>query len=133
MANKIYIRRVKKHYILCQKDTDIEKATPSIQNTLFKWEIACGCVEAVIATCKGKLVGFFRYTDGRHNELRASGTYVDPRYRGKNLGIRMWSTALQCRKPKFVRVVTTSRGGRKLVGRLKQKFPKINFVHSHSR
>jgi len=82
---------------------------------------------AVIATCDGQVVGFFRYyTDWPGAKtLLAAGTWVDPEHRSRGLAKRMWKLAITNFRPKVINAVAVSEGGHSLVLAVKKLFPRI--------
>lgn len=81
---------------------------------------------AIIAIDSKGLAGGIRWNSKR-GVLQAGGTWVRPDLRGSGLGQTLWKKAL--RGVKQVEVTTISRGGRRLVERLRKNFPKVSWIH----
>ncbi len=79
-----------------------------------------------------KIVGYFRFSFSSVSKtINAKGTWVDPRYRRKNLAADLWTVALRKFKPRKVSVFTVSRGGNRLIRSLEEKdyFKMIKWSH----
>ncbi len=78
------------------------------------------------------IIGYFRFRMTKKSKrLFASGTWVDPKYRGKNIAADIWIFAIRKFQPRSVKVLTVSRGGDNLVRSLiaKDVFKTIKWVH----
>lgn len=95
--------------------------------------IGMSATHAVVAYgLNNKIVGFFRFSfSSTSKTIRAKGTWVDPRYRRKNLAADLWTVALRKLKPRKVSVFTVSRGGNRLIRSLEEKdyFKMIKWDH----
>lgn len=80
--------------------------------------------QAVVATERGKIVGFFRFEaeDRSHTTLYAYGTWVAKSHRGRKLALKMWEKVLHRTSPDIVVVTAVSRGGAGLVKSLKRRY-----------
>jgi len=90
--------------------------------------LECPAHYAVLAEDGRRLVGFFRYEYGPNGTLRARGTWVDPKERGRGLAGALWRHVLKSAKPRRVWVKTVSEGGRGLVSALVREFPRIKWT-----
>lgn len=95
--------------------------------------VGMSATHAVVAYgLNDKIVGFFRFSfSPASRTIRAKGTWVDPRYRRKNLAADLWTVALRKLRPRKVSVFTVSRGGHRLVRALMEKdyFKMIKWDH----
>ena len=98
----------------------------------FWFRYGLGTTErAVVAYEGGVLVGFFRYTVTKTARwaryLIAGGTWVAAKMRRRRIALGMWERAIEKSRPQIVDVCTVSRGGEKLVKRLRTLHPTIRW------
>jgi hypothetical protein len=84
----------------------------------------------VVATSKGKLVGFFRFSLTKDRELIAGGTWVEEPWRKEGLGLRLWLMAINAHKVVSVDVVPVSLAGFGLVRKVQKLCPTTKFALS---
>lgn len=71
----------------------------------------------------GLVVGMLRYRRRGSKWLRsvrALGTWVAPKFRGKGIALALWREMLRVEQPRTARVVTISKGGHGLIEALKR-------------
>ena len=84
---------------------------------------------AAVATHQRTLVGFVRIiTPGSPHYASAAGTWVEPKYRRQGLGVQMWSCLLRRFAWSTVEVITTTKGGYRLVCAVGDRHPEIDWV-----
>lgn len=94
-----------------------------------------GCEGGVLAWRKERLVGLCRYNlDYKASSLRTAselamaGTWVAPRYRRRELAVRMWNRVLRyLQSGTEVQVITVSTHGDQLVNKLISLHPRLHF------
>lgn len=110
-----------KKHPFCRSSAPPEDATYSMKQFWKKHDLQ-SCSGAILATDKGKMVGFFRFEFDRPDKyLYATGTYVLSAYRRQGLGKKMWQRALRHIKPASVEVFISSPQGARLVTSLVRK------------
>ena len=139
---RVRLRRVSNHYLIDVDDDcnlralKAKKASRAVKSTLLRWGVNEPADYAILATCEGKVVGFFRYgvnliMDGevkrRRRVLTAAGTWVSPRFRRQRLAVRMWRLAIRRGRVTRVDVQTVSAGGSGLVGKMAKLVPSVEF------
>lgn len=85
------------------------------------------CAAASIALDGSRLVGFFRFYRPEPKRIHAAGTWVNPRYRGQGIGLKLWSCALRASQIKAVTVTAISTDGERLVASVQGRFPRVSF------
>jgi len=116
MTSRIRLSKVSEnHYV---SKLDLEKLPKGAYK--FSKQLKDQSVEAdntIIATCEGKLIGYFRY-DTSGEIIYGCGTWVQANHRRKGLASLMWKFMIRKDQPKAIHVITSSRNGAKLVNSL---------------
>jgi hypothetical protein len=76
---------------------------------------------------RGHIIGVFKYRMKR-NVLHGCGTVVVTQHRYKGFGTKLWEAVIKKHKPKAIDVPVSTRGGMKLVKKLRAAHPEISFV-----
>lgn len=84
---------------------------------------------AVVAIDEKGLAGALRWNE-KSGSLHAGGTWVRRDLRRSGLGQMLWKRAL--RGMRQAEVTTISRGGRRLVKRLRENFPKVSWITDYA-
>jgi GNAT superfamily N-acetyltransferase len=88
------------------------------------------CDGGVVATHKGRVIGFCRYYYYSKKKVRVgfAGTWIHPKYRKLGLASKMWNQVLpRLHKTKKIEAAYVSKGGEKLLKSLASKYPKFKW------
>jgi hypothetical protein len=104
---------------------------------LDEWDFLSGLADedasdVFIAKADGVIVGWMRCTlSGRKNSkkrvLYAQGTWVAIPFRREGLAFKLWEMAIRRHRPVAVSGATVSRGGHRLIQKLKKTHPDIEW------
>lgn len=135
---RVRIRFVDSMHYICASNP-CEKRLPP--NALKFWKKQLNRVpatNALVATCDGRVVGFLRYrmasSIGGDVALTTGGTWVDPSFRSRGIGTRMWRRMIATTRPLFssfqkltIYVTTVSERGAALVASMKLRYPDVEW------
>lgn len=134
---RVRIRFVDSTHYVCAS-SPCEKRLPP--NALKFWKERLNRVpatNALVATCDGRVVGFLRYrmasSIGGDVALATGGTWVDPSFRNRGIGTRMWRRMIVTLRPPLpfqaltIYVTTVSERGAALVASMKLRYPDVEW------